>query len=402
MSDIIQQSPRSDLQYKKISSLENINDINEQVNNSYLLLTNPNVSNFTVKLQTLIDSINSINNEEINNKLTQFYNQVNSLLSNYYTKYDIDNIELNNQYKYQTLLNLIDNLQSELNLYKSEVTVNYYNKDEIDELLRRLKTYLINNINDLKLEINYIKNNITIDNIDSIIWSGYSIVNQQPQYIINTSPINFQFNKGTVTVKYKDDTEDQDITNDAQFIVSTGIIDNNTIILNSSSNNGQHYITVTYQGHECSEKLIFNVQKTTYNNYLWIVDSNNLNKIINNNEFIPNNYIINNSVNCPFESNINYNVKQIIQEKFYNNQETDLLDQSLYIIIPSIFINLQNNILKINNKSLKSNIFEINIIGIEKTFIINQISNIGNYYKNIEYSIIKISDSINNGIKLNI
>lgn len=475
MDELIQQLQRSNSQLRKISTLNNIDEINDgnksKVDNSYILLTTPNVDNFTIKLKTLLTSINDTVDKKMVETIEQFNHQFIDILSNYYSKDEFDDAIINNQ---QSLFNLIRNLETELTTYKSQVNSTYYNKDNIDELLNSLQNSLIlyiennitpnlnqvienfNNLNSefqefkdnilenyctkselnlikndifnikneltenttntfsnsrldqLEKQIQYIRNNITIDNIEKIVWSGYSIDNGITDYILDINDTKtFNINKGIVIAKYNDESQDTDVTDIAEYKTSTGTISGNTVTLKYNSvSEGNHSITVSYQEHTAVRfddnpaRINFKVTKTKYYYHFWIVDESNINKF---NAFSDSNYIyaVNSSLNCPFASGINYNAENLIKEKFYSGN-TDISSNALYLILPSEYISIQNSVLYINNKPMKSNIFEINIIGLTRTFNIHEQSNIAGYYKDIEYSVIKISDTINSGINLNI
>lgn len=415
------------------------NDLNDDLTQYKQLIsdtyyTKSQINDLISNLQTEIQNNNSVSSEEILN-----------LLSNYYTKDEIDT-SIDN--KHQPLYDLITELTSELNTYKSLIAASYYDKDKINQLLGQLQNAinqlqnnieqvqtnvnitnnkidnieneLLNNTNTeyensridkLEKELQYIRNNVYIDNIDKIIWQNYGITDNNSTYIIDNQSVTFTINKGTVIAKYNDDTSDENVTNVASYILSTGQLSNNIVTLSTSASEGNQTIKVQYKDHIGENldgtiaQINFKITKTKYNNYLWIVDSANLTNIVNNGVFNTNAYstYYSSSLSCPMQSGVYYNVEQIIKEKFYNNSG-DISNNALYIILPSQYINLQNlPLIKINGKVLKTNIFELNILGEESRFTIReQANNVNGYYKNIEYSVIKITNSINSGIVLNI
>ena len=455
-NELIQQLQRSNTQLKRIStvnSIDNITDENKSlVNNSYLLLTVPNVDNYIIKVNTLFTELYIYITEQltsiIENQSSGNSTDLEVLKQSLITKIN----ELSNQLGLQT--NNLSSLQASFNSYKSLINSSYYTKDKINELLNNLQTEIINNMNEIindninesiiedinciknelmsnndtifnnsridkiEKELKTIKNNvnITVDNIDKVIWENYSILNETniPTYIINDTSVRFNINKGNVKVIYDDGTPTLNVNSLATYIISTGSISGNTITLDNSSSEGLQTIKVSYNNHLAKESsndniamIQFNTIKTKYYYHFWLVDGNSLSLIFNgstlNNDAI--NYAINSSFSCPMKSNTNYYAEQLIRDKFYNSDNSqDLSNQALYLIIPSTFVNLQNNInLKINNQSLKSNIFEINIIGLENTFVVQESAyNLEGYTKNINYSLIKISETINSGINLNI
>ena len=54
----------------------------------------------------------------------------------------------------------------------------------------------------------------------------------------------------------------------------------------------------------------------------------------------------------------------LIIQKFYNNIDQELYNEDLYMIIPKQYARVENTKLYINNKPLKSNIFEISGLSI--------------------------------------
>ena len=438
-SNLIQQSPHYNSQLRKISTLDHIENITNEnenlINNSYLLLTNPGINNVTIKVHSLLKKINDIVNDKIDNNDSNINQKISDLISNYYTKEEIQHLVDNN---HQLIYVSLSELESQLELNKSFVTNEYYNKDVIDRLLNNIlnminqnksevtgqlgdiEDELTNNTNNkftnsridkLERSLQYIKNNVEIDNINKIIWKDYGIVGNNSTYIVDKQPITFTINKGIIIAKYNDETEDEDITNIASYTLSAGQLSDNIVTLSTNVSEGNHTIKVQYKNHIGENmdgtiaQINYKITKTKYNNYLWIVDSVNLPNIVSNGVFNNNAYstYYSTSLNCPMRTGEYYNVEQIIKEKFYNNNG-DISNNALYIILPSQYINLQNfPLLKIDGKTLKSNIFELNILNEEFRFNINeQANNITGYFKNIEYSVIKISETINSGIILNI
>ena len=393
---------------------DKINSLIDALRYDLTVYIDTNIENYNTELKELSNNIEAFKTETNNN-----LNNINSELSTFKNEVT-DNI---------------NDINNELSIFENEVTDNINNlntelsnnietfKTEVNDNINNIKNELTNNTNTeftnsridlLEKELNYIKSNIDIDNIDKIIWTDYSIETGISTYIIDINQtITFNIIKGLVTAYYNDETPNNDITNEANYNISTGQLDNNVVTLKYNSvSAGNHSITVNYKNHDAVNTdnthaaIKFNVTKTKYNNHFWITDSANINKIIADNIFADTNYRyqIASSTGCPFSDTEEYNAESIIRQKFYNNDNSiDISNNALYLILPTAYIDITGDILKINTKILKSNIFEIHIIGLESTFNIHeQANNANGYYKYTEYKVIKISETINSGISLNI
>lgn len=442
-NSVIQQSPRlmsgdtstliSNPQLLRISTLEST-DNKDIIDNSYLLLANSNEKkNYKLLIKSLLDKIND-QYEEKSNQLLETFEHI--LEDNYYT---IDEINANVDNKHQLLYTLINELETEIDEHKEFIIDEYYNRDQIRALINGLRTELItketainnvlNNITDeltnntntmfnnsrldrVEKILQYVANNI--DTIAKIIWKNYKIdgtTESNPTYIVDNLPVTFTINKGVVMAKYIDETPDEDITNSVQFVTSTGTLNDNTITLNTNCAEGQQKITVQYKDHITETntgeeaKIEFIVKKPKYNYYFWIVDSVNLSKIFNgesfNNSFYT--YACEHSTGCPMSVSKTYVTLNLILEKFYSGNSSNFINNSVYIILPTQFINTSEfPLIKINGNYLKTT-FKFEVISLDGTFTINESStNVSEYSKQIEYSIIKIADKANDGQKLNI
>lgn len=446
-NNIIQTLRTNNTQLKKISELQTIDNINSDnkslIYNSYILLTNPNVNNSKIKVNTIFDSItDEVDNKLLDNK-EELLNIFDERIDDFYDKDDVD--ELINS-KHQLIYNTLDELESEIENETVRVNNEYYNKDKINSLLYGLRLEFQNkenainskldDINDeltdntnerynnsrldkIEKGLQFIRNNIYIDNIDKIVWSNYNISGISeinPEYIINIGETKtFTINKGIVMAKYTDETDDQNITNEVDYIISSGQLNKDTGVVTLKYGNvtdGDKNITVKYKDHigETNSgslaEIKFHITKLKYNKYLWIVDSAHLNNIIDGGVFKTTAYQYaceSNASTCPMQKNKIYNASNIIKSKFNIDNSLDISSFSLYIILPSEYISISNNKLTINGSRLKTNIFEIDIEGLESTFIINEQSTQSSQYSTqIEYSLIKISNTITNGVNLNI
>ncbi len=245
-----------------------------------------------------------------------------------------------------------------------------------------------------------------VDVIDKVVWTGYSIPTVKDRYI---SGEQFVINKGTVTVYYNDGSAPENVTNKAVFNISGGTLNNYIVTAGNTTTTGK--ITVTYNNHTAvnedntSARLTFNVVKPEYYNYLWFTDGSNINKIIENNQFTDNciDFIANSKLigQCPMVQNTQYNVFNILNNKFENID----IDSGLYMIIPSQYITIDNNNIIINSKPVTVGNFPINIDGVIEPNIVLETKSTNvptQLIKNIEYMIIYISsETINSAIVLN-
>lgn len=385
--------------------------LGKELTNSYNELTT-NIVNLNNILTNTTDKFeNDI--ENLNSKIDQFINQ--EYISKTYFEKTIT--QITNQYNRQ--------LEEMFNSIKLLITESNNSSEYIESEIDKIKNEIVNNQNGIdntridNLELSYSKldsdikdikhnGNISVDYIDKIIWEDYQITSElKSKYISGET---FTIDKGKVTLYYNDGTEPEDITSKAIFNIFGGTLNGN--IVTTGNRSGNYHISVNYNNHEAINrdnspaKISFEVIYPIYNNYLWFVDGFNLNKIINQNRQFTENcidYSIQSSTinQCPMVEGNKYIINQILIDKFNNYDE----NSGLYMIIPSEYISIQNNIsLYINGKPLKSNILDIEIIGKEYELIMNtKSSNVSTQpTKPISYSVIYITDSqINKGIQLN-
>ena len=370
----------------------------------------------------MIDNIKN----EINNQIDEIYNN----LDDHYSKVEIEQLinELRRKHDVE-LENLIATVDlnntstiSRMNMLEARITAGEEGQQlfmdgvnvlvaDIQATVNSVKSRMMNvenevispepegilnsRIDKLEAAIEEIKENgyAPQDKINNIEWINCEIVDRKSQYITGET---FEIHKGNVIVHYNDDTQ-EDVTNEAIFNITGGTLNDNVVTV--GNNEGNFQITVTYKDHQSNEKLTYKVVIPKYYNYFLLVDDVHLNDVSNN----LNEYYINRSTGCPMSSSTNYSAYNLIINKFYNDIEQNLNDNKLYMIIPTTYARLDNGILYISNKSLKSNIFDINGITLYDTFTVNEeCYNISGYNtKEIEYSIFLISDSINKGIQLN-
>ena len=355
-------------------------------------------SEINASLQNKINDLSSAMTMADNNLQSQIDRYNSNLSTSYYTKDEIRTFLL--QMKGELSEELMNELISQIDhKFESEVVETFTNKvnEIVDELnTQNNSTFANSRIDKLEAYIKYLEDNggiNPIDPINRIEWSGYSIVNPKSEYIIGES---FEIIKGTVTVYYNDGTS-EDITSQASFNVSGGSLSGNTISIGNSE--GNHSIKVSYNNHQSNQKITYKVIAPKYYNYFLLVDRSHLELITNN----FNAYYIERSTECPISKSHDYMAHSLIIQKFYNNIDQELYNEDLYMIIPKQYARVENTKLYINNKPLKSNIFEISGLSIYQEITVNEpCFNISNYsYKEISYYIIHITDSINKGIQLN-
>ena len=355
-------------------------------------------SEINASLQNKINDLSSAMTMADNNLQSQIDRYNSNLSTSYYTKDEIRTFLL--QMKGELSEELMNELISQIDhKFESEVVETFTNKvnEIVDELnTQNNSTFANSRIDKLEAYIKYLEDNggiNPIDPINRIEWSGYSIVNPKSEYIIGES---FEIIKGTVTVYYNDGTS-EDVTSQASFNVSGGTLSGNTISIGNSE--GNHSIKVSYNNHQSNQKITYKVIAPKYYNYFLLVDRSHLELITNN----FNAYYIERSTECPISESHDYMAHSLIIQKFYNNIDQELYNEDLYMIIPKQYARVENTKLYINNKPLKSNIFEISGLSIYQEITVNEpCFNISDYsYKEISYYIIHITDSINKGIQLN-
>lgn len=355
-------------------------------------------SEINASLQNKINDLSSAMTMADNNLQSQIDRYNSNLSTSYYTKDEIRTFLL--QMKGELSEELMNELISQIDhKFESEVVETFTNKvnEIVDELnTQNNSTFANSRIDKLEAYIKYLEDNggiNPIDPINRIEWSGYSIVNPKSEYIIGES---FEIIKGTVTVYYNDGTS-EDITSQASFNVSGGSLSGNTISIGNSE--GNHSIKVSYNNHQSNQQMTYKVIAPKYYNYFLLVDRSHLELITNN----FNAYYIEHSTGCPISESHDYIAHSLIIQKFYNNIDQELYNEDLYMIIPKQYARVENTKLYINNKPLKSNIFEISGLSIYQEITVNEpCFNISDYsYKEISYYIIHITDSINKGIQLN-
>ena len=355
-------------------------------------------SEINASLQNKINDLSSAMTMADNNLQSQIDRYNSNLSTSYYTKDEIRTFLL--QMKGELSEELMNELISQIDhKFESEVVETFTNKvnEIVDELnTQNNSTFTNSRIDKLEAYIKYLEDNggiNPIDPINRIEWSGYSIVNPKSEYIIGES---FEIIKGTVTVYYNDGTS-EDVTSQASFNVSGGTLSGNTISIGNSE--GNHSIKVSYNNHQSNQKITYKVIAPKYYNYFLLVDRSHLELITNN----FNAYYIERSTECPISESHDYMAHSLIIQKFYNNIDQELYNEDLYMIIPKQYARVENTKLYINNKPLKSNIFEISGLSIYQEITVNEpCFNISDYsYKEISYYIIHITDSINKGIQLN-
>lgn len=399
--------------YTKTQLDEKLSDIQSSFEDFIINSINENIEDFVKKddleqLKTLLTNHTLEKVAELKtlmeNNDDNLQSQINLYNSNwqfYYTKDEIRNLLLT--MKKDLNDELLDSLTNELNnKFESEVVQNLLNK--INEIKTELNvndssntTYSNSRIDQLEAKIKYLEDNggfNPIDPITKVEWINGSIINQKSQYIYQET---FEINKGQVIVYYRDGTY-KDMTNESTFTVTGGSLSNNIVTIGSSG--GKFSIKVSYQNHNSSNSISYNVISPQYYNYFVLINSSKLNEMNYNTEEFLIQYNIGSSLGCPIKESYNYDALGLILEKFYNNESQSLREDKLYMILPKQYCNVSNSKLYINNKPLKSNIFEISGILINSEFAVN-ISDVNYGLKEISYYILEIADSINNGIQLN-
>ena len=373
---------------------ENIEDFarKDDLEQLKTLLTNHTLEK-VAELKTLMEN----NDDNLQSKIDLY----NSKWNFYFTKDEIRNLLLT--MKKDLNDELLDSLTNEINnKFESEVAQNLLNK--INEIKTELNvndssntTYSNSRIDQLEAKIKYLEDNGGFNPIDPIMkieWINGSIINQKSQYIYKET---FEINKGQVIVYYRDGTS-KDMTNESTFTVTGGSLSNNIVTIGSSG--GKFSIKVSYQNHNSDNSISYDVISPQYYNYFVLINSSKLNEMNYNTEEFLIQYNIGSSLGCPIKESYNYDALGLILEKFYNNESQSLREDKLYMILPKQYCNISNSKLYINNKPLKSNIFEISGISINSEFVVN-ISDVNYGLKEISYYILEIADSINNGIQLN-
>lgn len=357
-------------QLRKISTLEHVTDITSEneglINSSYLLLTTPNIKNFTLKFNTLVNKFGTVG-----------------------IKDRLDQLELGLQAIRDSLH--IDNI--------SQLIWSGYNGIDGFE-----SVCIVDSSHHKNFSVT--KGILTATHNDGTPNETIDVSSDDVEYIL--------FNQnGELVSNYK-----QIIDKDENNNCRVQLVDANNKVLLSG---GTYKIGIRYKDHIGvinSENEIaginFKVVVPQYTNYLWIVDSSHLSLIINDSVFNTNSitYACGNSTACPMSSGgTSYNAQSIITTTFNVNQ-SNISNNALYIILPKSFCNIistNQNKMKINGKWLKSGSLG-EIVGIieESTFIVNQHANpvatidLSTFTKDIIYGIYKIEDSINSGQDLNI
>ena len=155
----------------------------------------------------------------------------------------------------------------------------------------------------------------------------------------------------------------------------------------------------------------------SYSTYFWLVNESNINTLINNSSIMTDaeSYAIRSVTSgCPMEKNKKYNALSLILSKFGMDDSLEKIKESLYIILPSNYLSYEGNNILISNNYLRTNTLDINVFNKSEINVTHQtvktIKTVYNYEDrieitteniNIQYSCLKVVDSIESGLELN-
>ena len=376
-----------------------IPDIDEKINQCISLINDTKES---------LENKNSLQDEQINELNENISSLINSL-GNYATKYYVDNLVSNTTQTYNNSLSILTNL-----LY--ELIDDVYNKEEIDE-----------KINDAKLKLNAITETVSnianelTTNVDGIENSRLDILEKNIKDSVSKYYVDSSISNVTTTYNERFDEILSTIHSILENSVSKTDIEGLTSIVNILRNE----ITTNIDAITNSriDKIEADIEEIKQHGggggdtpdppqpivqkkyYLYIVDENNLNNIIDKENHIiletsiSNNLYVQTSVNsCPMTKGRMYNANNIIKNKFYTDSDYDYSHDNLYMIIPDIYEETEENVLYINGwNAIKTNTLSFKVVGKDSSLYIHETDN-----GNINYVCIQLTENnIGTGIQLN-
>lgn len=428
---------------------------NEETRKSYKQKLSSLYNDINEKFKTLINDFNNTNNDNFNNSLEQLRKELTALINTKSTLTINDVKRLINQYPHL----------SESDVKRIIKEEDYLTLAEILPYINSVKEELLSDINSLNNTINKIQSSLsnyyTKNQVDSLYISTNNAITEQVTALQNqlTEALRIIDNKYLTIEDFN--TSINQITNSTEENLTrleNKINENHTANGEKFSELDNKILTIENKINDVANELTINtnieyansridlleakaaeLQSTiddikengyiptppmpeitvteSYSTYFWLVNESNINTLINNSLIMPDaeSYAIRSVTSgCPMEKNKKYNALSLILSKFGMDDSLEKIKESLYIILPSNYLSYEGNNILISNNYLRTNTLDINVFNKSEINVTHQtvktIKTVYNYEDrieitteniNIQYSCLKVVDSIESGLELN-
>ena len=428
---------------------------NEETRKSYKQKLSSLYNDINEKFKALINDFNNTNNDNFNNSLEQLRKELTALINTKSTLTINDVKRLINQYPHL----------SESDVKRIIKEEDYVTLPEILPYINSVKEELLSDINSLNNTINNIQSSLsnyyTKNQVDSLYISTNNAITEQVTALQNqlTEALRIIDNKYLTIEDFN--TSINQITNSTEENLTrleNKINENHTANGEKFSELDNKILTIENKINDVANELTINtnieyansridlleakaaeLQSTiddikengyiptppmaeitvteSYSTYFWLVNESNINTLINNSSIMPDaeSYAIRSVTSgCPMEKNKKYNALSLILSKFGMDDSLEKIKESLYIILPSNYLSYEGNNILISNNYLRTNTLDINVFNKSEINVTHQtvktIKTVYNYEDrieitteniNIQYSCLKVVDSIESGLELN-
>lgn len=428
---------------------------NEETRKSYKQKLSSLYNDINEKFKALINDFNNTNNDNFNNSLEQLRKELTALINTKSTLTINDVKRLINQYPHL----------SESDVKRIIKEEDYVTLAEILPYINSVKEELLSDINSLNNTINKIQSSLsnyyTKNQVDSLYISTNNAITEQVTALQNqlTEALRIIDNKYLTIEDFN--TSINQITNSTEENLTrleNKINENHTANGEKFSELDNKILTIENKINDVANELTINtnieyansridlleakaaeLQSTiddikengyiptppmpeitvteSYSTYFWLVNESNINALINNSSIIDDaeSYAIRSVTSgCPMEKNKKYNALSLILSKFGMDDSLEKIKESLYIILPSSYLSYEGNNILISNNYLRTNTLDINVFNKSEINVTHQtvktIKTVYNYEDrieitteniNIQYSCLKVVDSIESGLELN-
>lgn len=428
---------------------------NEETRKSYKQKLSSLYNDINEKFKALINDFNNTNNDNFNNSLEQLRKELTALINTKSTLTINDVKRLINQYPhlsesdvkriikeedYVTLAEILpyinsakEELRSDINSINNTINniqsslSNYYTKNQVDSL------YISTN-NAITEQVTALQNQLTealriIDNKYLTIEDFNASINQ----ITNSTEENLTRLENKINENHTANGEKfseldnkiltienkiNDVANELTINTNIEYANSRIDLLEAKAAELQSTIDDIKENGYIPTPPIPEITVTeSYSTYFWLVNESNINTLINNSSIIDGaeSYAIRSVTSgCPMEKNKKYNALSLILSKFGMDDSLEKISESLYIILPSSYLSYEGNNILISNNYLRTNTLDINVFNKSEINVTHQtvktIKTVYNYENrieitteniNIQYSCLKVVDSIESGLELN-
>ena len=357
---------------------------------------------------TLTEILPYINNakEELRsdiNSVNYTINRIQSSLSNYYTKNQVDSIYVSTNNAITDQVTALQNQLTEalrifankyLTIEDFNITINQITNSNVENLTR-LENKINENAAANEVQLSELNNKIN----ENHTANGEKFTELDNKLLIIENKIN-------------------DVAN--ELTINTNIEYNNSRIdlLEAKAAELQSTIDdIKENGYTPTPPMPETTVTESYSTYFWLVNESNINTLINNSSIMSaaESYAIRSVTSgCPMQKNKKYNALSLILSKFGMDDSLEKIQESLYIILPSNYLSYEGNNILISNNYLRTNTLDINVFNKSEINVTHQtvktIKTVYNYEDrtettteniNIQYSCLKVVDSIESGLELN-